>query len=84
MSIIIPKRGLLSLLSLCLKKYSVFLQPPRLAATPPYIFRAENTWGETVTVRDIKIAPTEIFCGAMLALKGIFFTTVPPWQLHRY
>ena len=57
---------------------------PTHCVDSPYIFRSENTEGEKITVRDMKIAPTEIFCGAMLALKGIFFTTTPPWQLHRY
>ena len=28
----------MSLMFLCLKKYSVFLQPPRLAATPPIFY----------------------------------------------
>ena len=53
---------------------------PTHCVDSPYIFRAENTWGEKITLRDMKIAPTEIFCGAMPALKGIFFTTTQPWR----
>ena len=73
MSIIIPKRGLLSLLSLCLKKTFCLPPTPSACSHSPYIFHAENTEEEKITVRDMKIAPTEIFCGAMPALKGIFF-----------
>ena len=50
MSIIIPMRGLLSLLSLCLKKIFCLPPTPSACSHSPYIFHAENTEGEKVTM----------------------------------
>ena len=44
-------RGLLYLLSLCLKKIFCLPPTPSACSHSPYIFHAENTWGEKVTVR---------------------------------
>ena len=58
---------------------------PTHCVDSPYIFRSENTEGEKITVRDMKIAPTEIFCGAMFAFKGfrLYSTTLAVAPLLR-
>ena len=60
------------LMSLCLKKIFCLPPTPSACSHSPYIFHAENTRGETVTVRDMKIAPTEIFCGGNACFKRYF------------
>ena len=78
-------RGLLSLLSLCLKKIFCLPSTPSACSHSPYIFHAENTVGEKITLRDMKIAPTEIFCGAMFVFKcfPLYSTTLAVAPLLR-
>ena len=45
---------------------------PTHCVDTPYIFPAENTVGEKITVRDIKIAPTEMFRRGNACVKRYF------------
>jgi hypothetical protein len=62
---------------------SIKTPTPSACSHSPYIFRAENTVGEKITVCDMKIAPTEHFRRGNVCDQSFFLLTAPPWQLLR-